>query len=121
MIHDMKKEKPVKEKKEKAAERAARNAKAEKATVRADKKARKEKTAARAKAAATPRRRSRAAFCFIDYAKSFDYVDHNTLWEILKEMGIPDHLISLLRNLYVGQEETVRTLRETADWFQIGK
>ena len=51
-------------------------------------------------------------FCFIDYAKAFDSVDHNTLWKILKEMGIPDHLISLLRNLYAGQEATVRMDRE---------
>ena len=60
-------------------------------------------------------------FCFIDYAKAFDCVDHNQLWKILKEMGIPDHLICLLRNLYAGQEETVRTGHETTDWFQIGK
>ena len=60
-------------------------------------------------------------FCFIDYAKAFDCVDHNTLWKILKEMGIPDHLICLLRNLYAGQEATVRTGHETTDWFQIGK
>ena len=60
-------------------------------------------------------------FCFIDYAKAFDYVDHNKLWEILQEMGIPDHLIRLLRNLYAGQEATVRTGHGTTDWFQIGK
>ena len=54
-------------------------------------------------------------FCFIDYAKSFDYVDHNKLWKILKEMGIPDHLTCLLRNLYAGQEATVRTRHETTD------
>ena len=60
-------------------------------------------------------------FCFIDYAKAFDCVDHNQLWKILKEMGIPDHLTWLLRNLYAGQEATVRTGRETTDWFQIGK
>ena len=60
-------------------------------------------------------------FCFIDYAKSFDYVDHNKLWKILKEMGIPDHLTYLLRNLYAGQEATVRTGHGTTDWFQIGK
>ena len=59
-------------------------------------------------------------FCFIDYAKAFDCVDHNKLWKILKEMGIPDHLTCLLRNLYVGQEATVRTGHGT-DWFQIGK
>ena len=60
-------------------------------------------------------------FCFIDYAKAFDFVDHNKLWKILKEMGIPDHLTSLLRNLYAGQEATVRTGHGTTDWFQIGK
>jgi len=60
-------------------------------------------------------------FCFIDYAKAFDCVDHKKLWKILKEMGIPDHLICLLRNLYAGQEATVRNGHGTADWFQIGK
>ena len=60
-------------------------------------------------------------FCFIDYAKVFGCVDHNKLWEILKEMGIPDHLTCLLRNLYAGQEATVRTGHGTTDWFQIGK
>uniref|UniRef100_A0A8B9YJD6 Reverse transcriptase domain-containing protein n=1 Tax=Bos mutus grunniens TaxID=30521 RepID=A0A8B9YJD6_BOSMU len=60
-------------------------------------------------------------FCFIDYAKAFDCVDHNKLWKILKEMGIPDHLICLLRNLYAGQEATVRTGHGTTDWFQKGK
>uniref|UniRef100_A0AC11DHL3 Uncharacterized protein n=2 Tax=Ovis aries TaxID=9940 RepID=A0AC11DHL3_SHEEP len=60
-------------------------------------------------------------FCFIDYAKAFDCVDHNKLWKIPKEMGIPDHLTFLLRNLYAGQEATVRTGRGTTDWFQIGK
>ena len=60
-------------------------------------------------------------FCFIDYAKVFDCVDHNKLSKILKEMGIPDHLSCLLRNLYAGQEATVRTGHETTDWFQIGK
>ena len=60
-------------------------------------------------------------FCFIDYAKAFDCVDHNKLWKILKEIGIPDHLTCLLRNLYAGQEATVRTGRGTTDWFQIGK
>ena len=59
-------------------------------------------------------------FCFIDYAKAFDCVDHNKLWEILKEMGIPDHLTCLLRNVYAGQEATVRTGHGTTDWFQIG-
>ena len=56
-----------------------------------------------------------------DYAKAFDCVDHSTLWKILKEMGIPDHLTCLLRNLYAGQEATVRTGQGTTDWFQIGK
>ena len=60
-------------------------------------------------------------FCFIDYTKTFDSVDHNKLWKILKEMAMPDHLTCLLRNLYAGQEATVRTGHETADWFQIGK
>ena len=60
-------------------------------------------------------------FCFIDYAKVFDCVDHNKLWKILKEMGVPDHLICLLRNLHTGQEATVRTGHGTTDWFQIGK
>ena len=59
--------------------------------------------------------------CFIDYAKAFDCVDHNKLWKILKEMGIPDHLTCLLTNLYAGQEATVRTEYRTKDWFQIGK
>ena len=58
---------------------------------------------------------------YIDYAKAFDCVDHNKLWKILKEMGIPDHLTHLLRNLYAGQEATVRTGPGTTDWFQIGK
>ena len=60
-------------------------------------------------------------FYFIDYAKAFDCVDHNKLWKILKEMGIPEHLTFLLRNLYAGQEATVRTGHGTTDWFQIGK
>jgi len=60
-------------------------------------------------------------FCFIDYAKAFDCVDHNTLWKILKEMGIPDHVTCLLRNFYTGQEATVRTGHGTTDCFQIGK
>ena len=60
-------------------------------------------------------------FCFIDYAKAFDCVDHNKLRKILKEMGIPDHLTCLLRNLYASQEPTVRTGHGTTDWFQIGK
>ena len=59
--------------------------------------------------------------CFIDYAKAFDCVDHNKLWKILKEMGIPDHLTCFLRNLYVGQEAAIRTGHGTMDWFQIGK
>ena len=60
-------------------------------------------------------------FCFIDYAKDFDCVDHNKLWKILQEMGVPDYLTCLLRNLYAGQEATVRTEHGTTDWFQIGK
>ena len=60
-------------------------------------------------------------FCFNDYAKAFNSVDHNKLWKILKEMGIPDHLTCLLRNLYAGQEATVRPGHGTTDWFQIGK
>ena len=60
-------------------------------------------------------------FCFLDYAKAFDYVDHNKLWKILNEMGIPDDLNCLLRNLYAGQEATVRTGHGTTDWFQIKK
>ena len=66
-------------------------------------------------------RKNNIYFCFIDYAKAFDCVDHNKLWKILKEIGIPDHLICLLRNLYAGQEATVRTGHGTTDWFQIGK
>ena len=60
-------------------------------------------------------------FCLIDYAKAFDYVDHNKLWKILKEMGILDYLSCLLRNLYAGQEATLRTNHGTTDWFKIGK
>ena len=60
-------------------------------------------------------------YCFFDYAKAFDCVDHNKLWKIIKEMGIPDHLTCLLRNLYSGQEATVRTGHGKTDWFQIGK
>ena len=60
-------------------------------------------------------------FCFIGYAKAFDCVDHNKLWKILQDMGIPDHLICLLRNLYAGQEATVKTGHGATDWFQIGK
>ena len=60
-------------------------------------------------------------FCSIDYAKAFDCVDHKKLWKILKEMAIPDHMTCLLRNLYAGQEATVRTGHGTTDWFQIGK
>ena len=63
----------------------------------------------------------KSIYCFIDYAKAFDCVDHNKLWKILKEMGIPGHLICLLRNLYAGQEATVRTGHGTTDWFQIEK
>ena len=60
-------------------------------------------------------------FCFIDYAKAYDCVDHNKVWKILKEMGTPDHLTRLLRNLYAGKESTVRTEHETTDWLQIEK
>ena len=60
-------------------------------------------------------------FCLIDYAKAFDCVDHNKLWKILKEMGIPDHLTCLLRNLYAGEDATVRAVHGTTDWIQIGK
>ena len=60
-------------------------------------------------------------FCFIDYAKAFDYVDHSRLWRIFKEMGIPDHLTCLLRNLYAGQEATIKTGHGTTDWFHIRK
>ena len=60
-------------------------------------------------------------FCFIDYAKAFHCVDHNKLWKNLKDMGIPDHLTCLLRNLYAGQEATIRTGHEKTDWFQIRK
>ena len=65
--------------------------------------------------------RKTSYFCFIDYAKAFDCVDHNQLWKILKEIGIPGHLTCLLRNLYAGQEATVRTGHGTTDWLQIGK
>ena len=61
------------------------------------------------------------SFCSIDYVKAFDFVDHNELWEILKEMGIPDHLTCLLRNLYAGQEATIRTGCGITEWFQTGK
>ena len=60
-------------------------------------------------------------FCFIDYAKAFDYIDHNKLWKILQDMGIPDHLTCLLKDLYAGQEATVRTEHGITDWFQMGK
>ena len=60
-------------------------------------------------------------FSFIDYAKAFDYMDHNKLWKILQEMGLPDHLTCLLSSQYAGQEATVRTGNGTTDWFQIGK
>ena len=63
----------------------------------------------------------KTSFCFINYAKAFDCLDHNKLWKILEEMGIPDHLTCLLRNLYVAQEATVRTGHGTTDWFQRGK
>ena len=65
--------------------------------------------------------RKASTFCFIDYIKAFDCVDHNKLQKILKEMGTPDHLTCLLRNLYAGQEATVRTGHQTTDWFQIRK
>ena len=65
--------------------------------------------------------RENICFCFIDYAKDFDCVNHNKLWKILKEMGIPDHLTCLLRKLYADQEVTVRIVHGTTDWFQIGK
>ena len=65
--------------------------------------------------------RKNTYFCFVDDTKAFDCVDHNKLWKILQEMGIPDHLTCLLRNLYAGQEATVRTAHRTTDWFQIGK
>ena len=60
-------------------------------------------------------------FCFIDYTKAFDCVDHNKPWKVLKDMGIPDHLTCLLRNLYAGQEATVRTTHGTTDWFKTGR
>ena len=60
-------------------------------------------------------------FCFTDYTKAFNCMDHNKLWKILKEMGVPDHLTCLLRNLYAGQEATVKAGHGTTDWFQIGK
>ena len=60
-------------------------------------------------------------FCFVDYEKTFDCVDQNKLWEILKEMGVPDQFTCLLRNLYVGQEATVKTTHGTMDWFKLGK
>ena len=66
-------------------------------------------------------RKKKIYFCFIDYVKAFDCVDHNKLWKILKEMGIPDHLTCLLRNLDAGQEATVRAGHGTTDWFQIRK
>ena len=66
-------------------------------------------------------RKKKIYFCFIDYAKAFDYVDHDKLWKILQGMGIPDHVTCLLKNLYAGQEATVRTRQGTTYWFQIGK
>ena len=66
-------------------------------------------------------REKKIYFCFIDYAKAFDCVDHNKLWKILQEMGIPDHLTCVLRNLFSGQKATVRTRHRTMGWFQIGK
>ena len=65
--------------------------------------------------------RKTSYFCFIDYAKAFHCINHNKLWKIVQEMGIPDHLTCFLRNLYAGQEATVRTGHGTTDWFQIGK
>ena len=65
--------------------------------------------------------RKKIYFCFIDYDKAFDCMDHNKLWKVIKEMGIPDHLTFLLRNLCAGQEETVRAGHGKMDWFQIGK
>ena len=65
--------------------------------------------------------RKNISFCFIDYTKAFDHVDHNKLWKILKDMGTPDHLTCFLRNLHMGQEATVRSGHGTTDWFQIGK
>ena len=65
--------------------------------------------------------RKNTYFCFTDYAKAFDCVDHNKMWKILQKMGIPDHLTCLLKNLYAGQEATVRTAHGTTDWFQIRK
>ena len=69
----------------------------------------------------TPSPRAKIYFFFIDYAEAFDCVDHNKLWKILQEIGIPDHLTCILRNLYAGQEATVRTGHGTTDWFQIRK
>ena len=66
-------------------------------------------------------KRIKKKICFIDYAKAFDHVDHNKLWKILQEMGIPDHLTCLLRNLYAGQETIARMGHGMTDWFQIGK
>ena len=71
--------------------------------------------------AGSSKKQESSYFCFIDYAKAFDCVDHNKLWKILKEMGIPDHLTCLVRNLFAGQEATVRIEHGTTDWFQIGK
>ena len=68
-----------------------------------------------------PQRSKNIYFCFIDYAQAFDCVDHNKLWKILKEMGIPDYLTCFLRNVYAGQEAPVRMGHGTTDWFQIGK
>ena len=72
-------------------------------------------------AGSSKKQESSRNFCFINYAKAVDCVDHNNLWEILKNMGIPDQLTRLLKNLYAGQEATVRTGHGTTDWFQIGK
>ena len=67
------------------------------------------------------KKKKKPYFCFVDYSKAFNYVDHNRLWKILQEIGIPDHLICLLRNLYAGQEATARIRHGIMDWFKIGK
>ena len=74
-----------------------------------------------ARSSKKPEFRKNICFCFIDYAKTFDCVDHNKLWKIIKETGIPDHLTCFLRNLYAGQEAIVKNGHETTDWFHIGK
>ena len=79
------------------------------------------KSSGSSKTKRVPEKKKKIYFCFIDYAKAFDRVDHNKLWKILKEIGVPGYLICLLRNLYVGQEAKVRTRYRTTEWFQIGK